>query len=91
MTNNGRLATGEIHRGRDLINSDLGYDEVVHILVNPISTETVHIHEDLDDIGIGLPLGSQGSAEIAHILGRINLGTQSPQRRGGLEMPPWML
>lgn len=91
MTNNGRSATREIDMGRDLINSDLGYDEVVHILGNPINTETVHICGDLDDIGIGLPPESQGSAKIAHILGRINLGTQSPQRRGGLEMPPWML
>ena len=91
MTSNRRSKLGEIDIERDLISPDLDYDEVVHILVNPISTETIHIREDLDDIGIGLPLGSQGSAEIAHILGRINLGTQSPQRRGGLEMPPWML
>ena len=91
MTKNRRSATGEIDMGKDLINLDLGYEKVVHILGNPISIETVHIHGDLDDIGTGLPPRSQGSAEIAHILRRINLGTQSPQRRGGLEMLPWML
>ena len=53
MTNNGRSATGEIDMGRDLISLDLSYGVVVHILGNPISIETVHIHGDLDDIGAG--------------------------------------
>ena len=78
MTNNKRLASGEIDMGWDLISLDLDYSEVIHILENPISTETVHVRWDLDDIGTGLPLGSQGNTEIAHVLRRINLGTQSP-------------
>ena len=36
MTNNGRLAMGEIDMGRDLISPDLGYGEVVHIPRNPL-------------------------------------------------------
>ena len=75
MTNNGRSATGEIDMGRDLISPDLSYGDVVHIPGNPVSTETVHIHGDLDDIGTGHSPGSQGNAEIAHVLGRIKLGT----------------
>ena len=76
---------------RDLISPNLGNDEVVHILGNPVSTETVHIHGDLDDIGTDHSPRSQGNTEIAHVLRRIKLGIQSPQRKGGLEMPPWML
>ena len=77
--------------GRDLISPNHNNGEVVHIPENPVSTETVHIHRDLDDIGAGHSPESQGNAEITHILGKIKLGTQSPQRRGGLEMPPWRL
>ena len=91
MTNNGRSASGEIDMGRDLISPDLGYDEVIYIPKNPISTETIHIRRDLDDIGTGLPPGSQGNAETAHVLGKIKLGSQSPRRKGGLEMLSWML
>ena len=91
MTNNRRSASGEIDMGRDLISPDLDYGKVVHIPENPISTKTVHIRGDLDDIGTGLPPGSRGNAETAHVLGKIKLGTQSPQRKGGLEMLPWML
>ena len=91
MTNNGRLASGEIDMVRDLISLDLDYGEVVHIPENPVSTETVHIRGDLDDIGIGLPPGSRGNAETTHILEKIKLGTQSPQRKGGLKMLSWML
>ena len=36
MTNNKRLASGEIDMGWDLISLDLDYSEVVHILENPI-------------------------------------------------------
>ena len=75
----------------DLISPDLDNGEVVHIPGNPVSIETVHIRGDLDDIGIGHSPGSQGNIEIAHVLGRIKLGIQSPQRKGGLEMPLWML
>ena len=77
--------------GRDLISPDLDYGKVVHIPENPVNTKTVHIRGDLNDIGTGLPSGSRGNAETVHILGKIKLGTQSPQRRGGLEMPPWRL
>ena len=91
MTNNGRSASGEIDMGRDLISPDLGYDEVIYIPKNPISTETIHIRRDLDDIGTGLPPGSRGNAETTHVLGKIKLGTQSPRRKGGLEMLSWML
>ena len=65
---------GEIDMGKDLISPDLGNGEVVHIPKNPVSTETVHIRGDLDDIGTGHSSGSQGNAEIAHVLGRIKLG-----------------
>ena len=78
MTGNRRSESGEIDTKRDLISLDLDYSEVIHIPGNPISTETVHVRWDLDDIGTGLPLGSQGNTEIAHVLRRINLGTQSP-------------
>ena len=91
MTKNGRSATGGIDMARDLISPDLGNGKVVHIPWNPISTETVHIRGDLDDIGISQSPRSQGNAEIAHVLGRIKLGIQSPQRKGGLKMPLWML
>ena len=53
MTNNGRSTTGKINMGRDLISPDLNNGKVVHIHGNPVSTETVHIHGDLDDIGAG--------------------------------------
>ena len=43
MTKNGRLTTGEIDIGRDLISPDLNYGEFVHILENPIGIETVRI------------------------------------------------
>jgi len=91
MTNNGRLASGEIDMVMDLISLDLDYGEIVHIPENPVNTETVHIRGDLDDIGIGLPLGSRGNVETAHILGKIKLGTQSPRRKGGLKMLSWIL
>ena len=77
--------------GWGLISSNLGNGEVVHILRNPVSTETVHIREDLDDIGTDHSPESQGNAEITHVLGRITSGIQSPQRKGGLVMLPWML
>jgi len=77
--------------GQGLISSDLGNGEVVHIPRNPVSTETVHICEDLDDIRTGHFPESQGNAEIAYVLGRIKLGIQSPQRKGSLVMLPWML
>ena len=86
MTKNGRSATGEIDMGRDLISLDLGNGEVVHIPENPVSTETVHIRRDLDDIGTGHSPRSQGNAGITYILGRIKLGIQSPQRKGNLVM-----
>ena len=91
MTNSRRSATEEIDIGRDLISPDLGYNEVVHIPGKPISTETVHIRGGLEDIGTSLPLGNRGNAKIAHVLGRTRLRTQSPQRKVGLEMPPWTL
>ena len=69
---------GEIDMGKDLISPDLGNGEVVHIPKNPVSTETVHIRGDLDDIRTGHSPGSQGNAKIAHVLGRIKLGIQSP-------------
>ena len=91
MTKKGRSTTREIDMGQGLISPDLGNGEVVHIPRNPISTETVHIHEDLDDIRTGHFPESQGNAEITHVLGRIKSGIQSPQRKGGLVMLPWML
>ena len=91
MTSNRRSVTGEIDMGRDLISLDLGYGKIVHILGNPINTKTVHIHRDLEDIRTGPCPGNQGNAEIAHVLGRTKLGTQSPWRRDGLEMPSWTL
>ena len=91
ITKSERSATREIDMRRDLISPDLGNGEVVHIPGNPVNTETVHIRGDLDDIGTGHSPRSQGNIEIAHVLGRIKLGTQSPRRRGGLETPPWML
>ena len=91
MTKKGRSTTGEIDMGWGLISLDLGNGEVIHIPKNPVSTETVHIRGDLDDIGISQSPRSQGNAEIAHVLGRIKLGIQSPQRKGGLKMPLWML
>ena len=78
MTKNGRSATGGIDMGRDLISPDLGNGEGVHIPGNPVSTETIHICGDLDDVGISQSPKSQGNAEIAHVLGRIKLGIQSP-------------
>ena len=89
MTKNGRLTTGEIDIGRDLIIPDLGNGEVihipgnpvstetVHIPRNPVSTETVHIRGDLDDIETGHSPESQGNVEITHVLRRIKLGIQS--------------
>ena len=91
ITDNGVLASGEIDIGRDLISLDLVYGEVVHILENPISTATVHIRGNLDDIGIGLHPGSRGDDETTHVLRKIMIGPQSPQRRHGLEMLSWML
>ena len=44
---------GEIDMGRGLISLDLGNGEVVHIPRNPVSTETVRIRGDPDDIGTG--------------------------------------
>ena len=73
MTNNGRLESGEIDMGRGLISLDLNCGEVVHIPENPIGTETVHIHRDIDEIGTDLPPGSRGNAETAHILKKIKL------------------
>ena len=81
---------GEIDTERDLISLDLDYGEVVHIPENPIGTETVHIRGDLDDIGIGLPPGSQGNAKTAHILGKIKGETRFPWKKGNLGMLPWM-
>ena len=91
MTKKGRLATGEIDMGRDLISPDHDNDEVVYIPENPVNIETIHIRGDLDDIGTDHSLESQGKVETAHVLGRIKSGIQSPQRKGGLEMLPWML
>ena len=91
MTKKGRLATGEIDMGRDLISPDHDNDEVVYIPENPVNTETIHIRGDLDDIGTDHSLESQGKVETAHVLGRIKSGIQSPQRTGGLIMLPWML
>ena len=91
MTNNGKSASGEIDMGRDLISPDLDCGEVVYILENPTTTETVHIHGDLDEIGTGLPPGSLGNNETAHIVGKIRLETHTPRRKGGLGMLPWML
>ena len=73
MTKNGRSATGEIDMGRGLISPDLNCGEVVHIPENPIGTETVHIHKNIDEIGTGLPPGSRGNAETAYILRKIKL------------------
>ena len=66
---------GQIDIWRDLISPDLDCGEVVHIPENPISTETVHIRRDLNEIGTGLPLESQGNTETAHILEKIKLET----------------
>ena len=81
---------GEIDIERDLISPDLDYDEVVHILENPTSTEIVCIREGLDEIGTGLPPGDRGNAETVHILGKIKLGTHSPRKKGDLGMLLWM-
>ena len=86
MTKNGRSVIGEIDMRRDLISLDLGNGEVVHIPGNPVSTEIIHIREDLDDIGTSHFPGSQGNAGITHVLRRIKLGIQSSQRKGSLEM-----
>ena len=64
MTNNGRLAMGEIDMGRDLISLDLGYCEVIHIPGNPISAETIHIRGDLNNIGTGLPPESRATPRL---------------------------
>ena len=69
---------GEIDMGRGLISPYFGNGEVVHILGNPISTETVRIRGVPDDIGVDHSPKGQGNTEIAHVLRRINLGTQSP-------------
>ena len=66
---------GEIDMGKDLISPDLGNGEVVHIPKNPVSTETVHIRGDLEDIRTGPRPGNWGNAKIAHVLGRTKLGT----------------
>ena len=76
--------------GKDLISLDLDFSVVIHILENPIDTETVHIRWDLDEIGTSLPPGSQGNAEIAHILRKIKLETQFLRRKGDLGMLLWM-
>ena len=73
MTNSGRSESGEIDMGRDLISLDLDCSEVVHIPENLIGSETVHIRGDIDEIGTGLPPGSRGNTETAHILGKIKL------------------
>ena len=71
MTGNKRTGLGEIDMKRDPISLDLDYGEVVHILGNPIGTETVRTRESLDEIGISLPPGNRGNAETVHILGKI--------------------
>ena len=91
MTKKGRPTTREIDIGWGLISPDLNNDEVVHIPGNLASTETVRIRGVLDDVGIGHSPEGQGNAEIAHVLGRIKSGIQSPQRKGSLVMLPWML
>ena len=90
MTSNRRSKLGEIDIERDLISPDLDYDEVVHILKNPTSTETVCIREGLDEIGTGLTLGNRGNIETIHILRKIKLETLSPRKKGDLGMLPWM-
>ena len=90
MIGNSRLELGGIDMERDLISLDLDYGEVVHILENPIGTETVHIREGLNEIGTGLPLGNQGNAGTIRILRKIKLETRSPQKKGDLRMLPWM-
>ena len=77
MTGNRRLELRETDTERDLINPDLDYGEVVHILGNLIDTEIVCTRVGLDEIGIDLPPGNQGNAETIHILGKIKLGTCS--------------
>ena len=90
MTGNRRLELGEIDTERDLISPDLDYGEVVHILENPIGTETIRIRESLDEIGTDLPPGNWGNTKTVHIFGKIKLETRSPRKKGNLGMPPWM-
>ena len=71
MTGNKRTGLGEIDTKRDPISLDLDCGETVHILGNPIGTETIRIREGLDKIGTGLSLGNRGNAETVHILGKI--------------------
>ena len=77
MTKKGRSTTGEIDMGWGLISLDLGNGEVIHIPKNPVSTETVHIRGDLDDIETDHSPKSQGNVEITHVLRRIKSGIQS--------------
>ena len=51
MTGNRRSELGKIDTKRDLISLDLDCCEVVHIPGNPVSTKTVRIRGDPDDIG----------------------------------------
>ena len=60
-------------------------------VLTPISIKTVHIRRDLNDIGTGLPPWSRSNVKTAHILVKIKFEIQSPGRKGGLRMLPWML
>ena len=71
MTCNRRMGLREIDMKRDLISLDLNSGEVVHILGNPIGTETVRTQEGLNEIGTDLPPGNQGNTKAVHILGKI--------------------
>ena len=71
MTGNRRTELGEIDTKRDPISLDLDCGETVHILGNPIGTETVRTREGLDEIGIGLSPGNRDNAETVHILAKI--------------------
>ena len=71
MTGNRRTGLGEIDTKRDPISLDLDCGETVHILGNPIGTETVRTREGLNEIGTSLSLENWGNAETVHILGKI--------------------
>ena len=71
MTGNRRTGLGEIDTKRDPISLDLDCGETVHILGNPIGTETVRTREGFDEIGTGLPPGKRGNTEAVHILRKI--------------------
>ena len=53
MTKKGGPTVGEINMGQGLISLVLVNGKVIHIPRNPVSTETIRIHKDPDDIGIG--------------------------------------